>query len=322
MCGKKRHQGRLNTQIKMVPHYKEIVYWDAAGGLCNKIRALIAYQSLAEVWKVPLSICWEPNWACPEEITNLFDTSSMALISKKQAAQIYREKRKDRLIVGLEREDRQPDSVTWKRFASDAITEEEFSKLADKHLSSLTPLPYLKEKIEGLANQLKVKETIGVHLRFTDYAVNIPLVVKYHSYPPTIRHYQKVMNDYIKQDRSVRFFLASDNPASEMQMRKKYGERVISYRKKYLLVKGMPAEKYRHTSEQDALIDLYLLSKTQKVLAAPLSSFGKMAARIGRIELIEVQRSKLFPPKIMLALFKIEAKCKNRWRRIFCQYQP
>jgi hypothetical protein len=85
----------------MEHYYTEILYWANRSGLCNRIRTLIAYQALAELWKVPLRVCWEPGWACPEELYNLYDSSSLNVVSKERVRQMNHEKTKDRLIVAI-----------------------------------------------------------------------------------------------------------------------------------------------------------------------------------------------------------------------------
>ena len=81
------------------------------------------------------------------------------------------------------------------------------------------------------------------------------------------------------------FFLATDCAATEERFRERYREAVIVNRDKRFVpsVLGQPKG-----NQRDAVIDLFALARTRKILGTPESTFSQMAAEIGGIKLQKV----------------------------------
>lgn len=111
---------------------------------------------------------------------------------------------------------------------------------------------------------------IGVHVRRTDNILS-------RSRSP-LTSFIDIMDADIRNNPKARFFLATDDVETRRALVGRYGRRIL-YHDNILSrdsVAGM----------RDALIDLYCLSRTRKIVGSYWSSFSGMAAEIGGIELV------------------------------------
>src|SRR5919112_333379 len=77
-------------------------------------------------------------------------------------------------------------------------------------------------------------------------------------------------------------FLATDCAATEEHFRERYGEAVMVNRDKRFIpsIPNRPKD-----NQRDAVIDMFTLARTRKILGNNRSSFSRMAADIGGISL-------------------------------------
>lgn len=140
------------------------------------------------------------------------------------------------------------------------------------HISIFKPIPLLESKILTTVKKFD-KNTIGIHIRRTDHEES-----KKHS--PLIL-FIDMMNLAVSNNKEVLFFLATDDPDVERDLRQKFGNRIITTTKEFtrLTTQGI----------QDAMVDLYCLSATSMIFGSYWSSFSSLAAMIGAIKLITVK---------------------------------
>jgi hypothetical protein len=134
--------------------------------------------------------------------------------------------------------------------------------------NNFKPIAELQAIIDNKAASFP-ENIYGVHIRRGDHDVarkNSPDHL-----------FEEVMDKAIAEDETTAFFLATDNADTEKHFRNRYGKRIFTYDKiiSRTSIKGV----------QDALVDVYLLSRTKKVYASFYSSFSEAAADIGRIPL-------------------------------------
>lgn len=129
------------------------------------------------------------------------------------------------------------------------------------------PIKQLLTKINDIEMQFD-SNTIGLHIRRTDNTQSI-------KYSP-LELFIKTINLNIKKDRKVSFFLSSDDIDIENELIARYGKRIITYKKEFSRqsVVGM----------QDAVVDLFCLSKTTLIYGSYWSSFSDIASRIGNVK--------------------------------------
>ncbi len=127
------------------------------------------------------------------------------------------------------------------------------------------PNKFIEDIIAGKA-QL-ADGAIGVHIRRTDHQYAI-------SRSPTDQ-FLRVL-DRQKQER--RFFLSTDDQCEEVILRDRFGMRVSSYPKRSL-------HRADTVAIQDAVVDLYLLARTDLIVGSFGSTFSETAAFLGNVPL-------------------------------------
>lgn len=174
-----------------------------------------------------------------------------------------------------------------------------------KYLKLVKPIPKLQKKINIYANKHFDKNTIGVHIRRGDlYYLIKDTGIKL----MTDTDYIKLINNEIKKNKNTKIFLATDSKMTIQKFKKIYPKRLIHYGTDYKHYfdtnwKSIKTEKNLakklnvapKTNQQYAVIDLFLLSKTNKIIGEGNSGFSNLASKIGKIELITIsEKQKLF----------------------------
>jgi hypothetical protein len=132
--------------------------------------------------------------------------------------------------------------------------------------SDLVPTKALQSIIDsyGVGNR-----AVGVHIRRTDFKLS--------DFYSQTSWFISAMKKEMQQDPSTVFFVASDSPAEEDRMRREFPDRIIVHRKRSY-------DRNNPLAAQDALIDLYCLSKCRKLIGSYDSSFSEMAWQIRGID--------------------------------------
>ena len=119
-------------------------------------------------------------------------------------------------------------------------------------------------------------KTIGLHIRRTDHVISIR--------ESPLELFFEAIEKEIATDADIKFYLATDSYSEKEVMLKKYGEHIIT-RQNIL-------ERKSEEGITEALIDLYSLSKTQKIYGSSWSSFSEVAANLGQIPNISLKVNK------------------------------
>ena len=132
--------------------------------------------------------------------------------------------------------------------------------------------PQLRRRIDALTADFD-QSTVGVHIRRTDHAALIEA--------SPVERFVVIMNRMVEQNPAVRFFLATDDAGLKTTLRAQFGPRLIT--------QDVPLSRASHEGMAGAVVDIYALSKTRKIICTTRSSFAKMAALLGEEkEIIEV----------------------------------
>lgn len=132
--------------------------------------------------------------------------------------------------------------------------------------TSFIPIPELQDRIDERCKDF-APHTIGIHIRRTDNLLSIEK-------SPTELFIRR-MKEEVEMHDSVRFYLASDSPEEKKRLTTIFGDRVITDWK--------PVSRSTPEGVQDALVELYTLSRTRKILGSYYSSYSETAAEIGKI---------------------------------------
>lgn len=135
-----------------------------------------------------------------------------------------------------------------------------------------TPVPELQDKIDTITSRFS--STTGLHIRRTDHKEAIA--------NSGTEKFTTLIAEQIAKDPQANFFLATDDASTEKELKNKFGDRIITQAK-------MSYSRNNQQGIQDALIDLYCLSKTKKIYGSFRSSFSQVAGDISRIPVETVQ---------------------------------
>jgi hypothetical protein len=144
---------------------------------------------------------------------------------------------------------------------------EEFEYFDASDYQSFLPKKKLKENIDLLSNKFNAK-TIGIHIRSTDN--------EWSKKNSPFHLFINKIEEEIAIDESVNFFVSTDNEAYQKELLNRFGEnRIFIHQKEFR----------RDTKKgiEDAVIDIFCLSKTTKIYGSYWSSFSEVASRIGNI---------------------------------------
>lgn len=131
---------------------------------------------------------------------------------------------------------------------------------------SFIPIPELQERINERCKEFTM-HTVGIHIRRTDNIISIEK-------SPTELFIVR-MKEEIEKDNDVRFYLASDSPEEKKRLTTIFGDRIITH--------WRPVSRSTPEGVQDALVELYTLSRTQKIIGSYYSSYSETAAEVGKI---------------------------------------
>ena len=130
------------------------------------------------------------------------------------------------------------------------------------------PLPTITQRIDERTADFST-HTIGVHIRRTDHQQSI-------DQSPT-ELFLNAIEDEIEMHPDTRVYLATDDEPTKHLLRQRFGKRIIT----------SPNEARRDSTSgiQDALIEMFALSRTVHIFGSAGSSFSEIAAKLGNIPL-------------------------------------
>ena len=137
-------------------------------------------------------------------------------------------------------------------------------------VSWLKPAPHIVPRIAELKKRF-TPNTIGVHVRGTDVG-----------HRPVVEKVVSRMRAEVELDPKVKFFFASDGDESEKVILDTFGDKLI--RTKPSLV----SERRTVRGQQDAVVDLFGMASTSRLIGTWPSTFLVLASMIGNKPLIRV----------------------------------
>lgn len=157
------------------------------------------------------------------------------------------------------------------------ITNYEFIKPETTYSSLFKLKPQLRKLVDD-ATQNVTDRTIGVHIRRGDHERAI------RQSPEDA--FRRAMKEEIEKDPNATFFLATDSEETKQSLQKEFDNRRI-------LSNDVPLTRKSTSGLQGAIIDLYSLARTRKILGSRVSTFSGMAAKIGGIPLLRVSSKEM-----------------------------
>lgn len=255
------------------------------GGLCNRLRVVLSAIQSASQTNGGICIEWKANSECHAHFSQLFlpvNTGNLRITDCRWWARPARRRNAYwphvvRYAMGyrLQREGYVTKNLDElcailqsrrKCFISSGSQLCPYSRSCIEHLA---PQPDIQHAIDRLAAKF-AKNTVGVHIRRTDNTAAIT-----HS---PLDAFRRALDNEIRQDFNVRFFLATDDEKVKTQIQQEYPDRIIAQH----------TDVRRDTLQgmKEAVIDLFCLAATRKIIGSYWSSFTDTAAELGGISLV------------------------------------
>ena len=263
------------------------------GGLANRMRAIEAASIYAKKFTARLIIIWEKNeflFATFEQCFEPVNGMKVININTLGIGLYFRAKRKilniffswlekllfdirlyDTTIINYLNADKTPRPEETFFEIITQTNKTVYLQTCYEFYPSPKSLLLIKKNIREKAITMLEphNEFIGVHIRRTD---NLQAIDK----SPTELFIEK-MNAMLQQRPTTKFYISTDSEEILNHLKSIYKEKVFTG----------AVQHARHTTEGiiSALVDLYCLSKSKKILGSFDSSFSQMAAKMGNVPL-------------------------------------
>lgn len=260
-------------RIKIIP----------TGGLCNRMRAIASGLFLAKELNLPVTIYWNNNNGLKANFNDLFSPivhNNIEIIENKKWIYNIRGK-KDYYTHYLSLHINNDIIFNCNKLNGDDIFQKINSCKHDNLIliscypmcnmininDYFSPTEEIKNRIKEITDSFTCK-TIGIHIRRTDNIDAIKL--------SPLKLFIELMNNEIKKDEYTNFYLATDDEHVKKEIHDKFNNRIITYDKK--------VERESTEGMKNAVVELYALSKTKKIIGSYASSYSQTAAQIGEKE--------------------------------------
>jgi hypothetical protein len=271
----------------------------STSGLGNRLRPLASCYAIAKQTNRELIIYWDnitPN-GCLAKWNELFENqiSEISLEEIKQLDDCALFTETDGVGHGYERE--------YQKFGRDALKQlstkypsypkSSFNysfnnkniiiydngfqpnvNIKDSHefIQNLKPIKEIQDKIDYYTTKLNLSENvIGIHARGTDFG-------------DYLEQYMHDIQCILNKNPSQQFFLSTEDPIYEEKIKEKFGNNIIFRKKDNYIIKDNSKPWNDHNSfyitkehAQEAVEDIFLLSKTNIQIFHPASTFCEIA---------------------------------------------
>lgn len=261
------------------------------GGLANRMRVIDSCYWLGKKTNKQVRILWEKSFELNCGFKEIFVLPADIAYEEYQASRsrIFIQKRWNRLMRTMgfqqppgfdlylyqeeidQKMEQGYDFEQIKNYHKVFVNTHSHFYRTDHSFQLFRPLPEIQAIVDQYRSAFS-NRTIGVHIRRTDNAMST-------QFSP-LSGFLEYMEGEIALEPQTMFFLATDAPEVEGQIRGVFGEKVVTH----------PKVLDRNTAQgiKDAVVDMYCLAACQKIIGSYYSSFSEVAAQINGIELNQI----------------------------------
>lgn len=264
-----------NSEIKLLPH----------AGLCNRLRAISSAVFVAKEIGCPLTIYWSNNEECASTYQDLFEPINIDIpinIIEYKGVK-YSIARKKNLyfpkflrLFSVDKEilnfNCKEDGDIFPLIPRNGVTLIQTCHSLSQHYDFQTlfkPVSSILDVIKSVTDHYS-DNTIGLHIRRTD---NVQAIA--HN---DISSFEDCINKELESVSNTKFYLATDDIEVKKYLKEKYGDAIISL--------DLPLNRNTLDGMKGAVVDLWCLSRTKKIIGSFYSSYSEVASYIGNIELV------------------------------------
>lgn len=278
---------------------KKLIILKATCALGNRLRAIVSALQLSSETGYDFRVEWPLNPDCNCQLESIIDIRGLNIDIKNKKDSYYNRK-KDQILRLIQYQ---------KIFFIDEPSAIEIHQNISKSKNSIKERNILKNKIKthskiiihsgrafyasddsdyypkikpsqtilkNIDNRIN-KETIGIHIRRGDNKDSI-------ENSPTSKFIEQIEEELELNPHAI-FYLSTNDPETENHLESIFKEKLI-------ITKKTSLDRNSTNGIMEAAVDLFSLSKFQKIIGSYWSSFSKMAALIGEIDL-EVIRTNI-----------------------------
>ena len=275
-------EGRDALEMDIIPY----------AGLCNRMRVIASAYACAQALGYPAKVLW--NWRnrdCKVRFHDLFEPVDLPSLTVEETGALHAQTQSWRhlFLPSLLRRIRYRkvyENYNFRTRGTLPSLEEQIRAdhptgrfaVYSMHQSGpnfplgrlFRPVPAIERRIEALVPSGS-GPFVGVHIRRTDHVEAIR-----HA---SVDRYERLMEEEIGRNPEVRFFLATDDGAVKQRLLQHFGpERVVTAQ--------MELARDSKEGMMGAVVDLFALGRTDKIIGSYYSSYSEIAAELGGIELI------------------------------------
>ncbi len=256
-------------------------------GLCNRLRVLLSALAVSAEEGVPVRVAWEKTDECRADFPELFvplDGGMFAVGERRWWERPITRRNLHwpwivRLLMGYrcQRASFQPKyagevAALMRRYGKVYLsTPYSLRPYSRDYAARLRPAERLQKRVDRLIAQF-APHTVGVHIRRTDNVVSM----RYSK----VELFRQAMDAELARCPGTLFYLATDDEELKASLRKDYGGKVLT--------QNTSVRRDTLAGMEEAVVDLWCLAATEKLLGSYWSSFTDTAAEIGGMPLVVV----------------------------------
>ena len=219
------------------------------GGLCNRLRVILSAAETNRNFRV----CWAKNKDCGAWWEELFEPLALPNVEMVHCPRTLMPSKWNLRLNRI-----------WKRAI---FTEYEIQPYDGvKAMKGIRPTKEIMDRVEQISAAFD-EHTIGLHVRRTDHHIS--------SAVSTDEAVMETLTTEIAQNPKVKFYLTSDDENFKRALKDKWPDHILT----------QECHGTRATLEgmKEAVIDLWTLARTTRILGSYWSSYSDTASEIGDI---------------------------------------
>lgn len=240
---------RRDSIFPKIKKLKEVTIF-CSSGLSNRIRTILGFLAVCKRFNKTLNVIWISDNTCNGNFTDYFEGINNVNFLEHKIEPIH--------YVGQN---------TIKNICDNYDIDVKESEL----YSNIKLKKHVENKLNIFVNKYDIENTVGIHVRRTDYTGNFIGKLLNGSNEDEI-----FFNFIDKYSFNKPFFIATDNSETQKNFRKKYKDRMLVYSK------IEDTDCLRKTSLENAILDIFILSKCKKIKGTFKSSFTEFAINLKR----------------------------------------
>ena len=252
----------------MIDQDKPLLFYTTQAGLANRLRALLGYRAMARLLRRKFLLCWIVDEYCTAPFHDIFEME-VEVLSPSDGKRLMESGEADvfRKVDWFD--------AIYRGHESELPCRKDFMREVWSGLQELRPRRDILGRLASFCANYDFRKFTGVHIRHTDNLVTADIFRR--SNPKFDVASLSTLSGFIaaigKAVKEGPIFLATDDHKIETLLTRHYGGHVVSFPKRYV---SSPC--CCTSAVQDALIEMLLLGRCNRIVGTYFSSFSEFSA--------------------------------------------